>query len=75
MKSLINSPFFARLDWISGFACLGWGAYLAATGATGESLLWIGGGLFGLAVAWYRPAQRLNARLNRRFVRRRESLS
>lgn len=72
MKHLLHSPVFARLDWVTGFACLGWGLYLAATGApVTESALWLGGGAFGLLVAWYRPAQRLNDALNRRFVRRR----
>ncbi len=72
MKNLLHSSFFTHLDWATGFGCLAWGGYLVMTsGLHANSALWVGGGVLGLLIAWYRPAQRVNQALNRRFVRRR----
>lgn len=59
-----NSPANRAADWTLALGSLAVGAWL-------QSPLWIAGGLLGVALAWWRPMARLQARLNAMRVRRR----
>ncbi|WP_187628601.1 hypothetical protein [Paraburkholderia sp. UCT31] len=53
---------FSRyLDFLGSLAVLGWGLYT-------RSPWWLVSGCVGVAVAWYAPASRINARLKKKFL-------
>lgn len=59
-----DAPWVKAFDWALAAAGLGYGIYA-------QSYLFIGLGLFGVFLAWYRPATRIQNVLKKKIVKRR----
>ncbi len=69
--TFLNSQGMQRIDWLLALAALLWGGYRYATeGWSPFVALTLVAALLAAFIAWYRPAQRLQAVLARRFVGR-----
>jgi hypothetical protein len=57
---------FTALDWLVGSVCL-------VTGVWTQNWWLAAGGLLGLVAAWYKPALRIKAVLDKKFVKKKTS--
>jgi len=64
VRFIFNSqPYLRWLDVGLGAGCLAYGFYV-------HSYWWMAGGVIGLALAWYNPAERLKAHLRAKMIKR-----
>lgn len=61
MEKLIR--YLGKLDWVVALGTLAWGLYT-------QSSWIIGAGVFSVFMAWYKPADRIKARLEKLIVRK-----